>query len=391
MTGDALPTPAPKLDPETLVLRSRPPRAIRFRRGLIIGVAALGSASLIGLTWAALKPQFLKPAVQESELSAPSRQASADAFATLPSNYGDVPKLGPPLPGDLGRPILRAERRENLEPTSSVHQRENSERQAYADALKAARQSPVLVQIGGASIGARGGDAFTSNPSLPGSSAPPAGLSALSDPLRECADGRDTINPHRLLPPSSAYVVSAGSVIAASLLTELNSDVPGIAIAQVTQPVYDSATGRLLLIPQGSKLIGRYDGKLSFGANRLALVWQRLILPDGSALSLDDMPGTDARGTAGLIDQVDRHMGALVGAVTLSTALSVGSELALGGDGRLIDAIRQGSQQSVTRAGDLLVGKQLDVRPTVVIRAGATVRLLAERDLILEPWNGGSK
>ncbi|ATE67470.1 conjugal transfer protein TrbI [Rhizorhabdus dicambivorans] len=383
--------PAPKVDPETLVLRSRPPRAIRFRRGLIVGVAALGSASLIGLTWAALKPQFLTTAVQESELSAPSHQASADALAALPNNYGDVPKLGPPLPGDLGRPILRAERRGDLETASSVRQREDSERQAYADALKAARQSPVLVQAAGVATGARGGDAAISIPSLRGSDALPTAASALGEPLEGRSDGRGAINPHRLLPPSSPYILSAGSVIAASLLTALNSDVPGIVVAQVTQPVYDSATGRLLLVPQGSRLIGRYDEKLSFGANRLAIGWQRLILPDGSSLSLDDMPGTDAGGTAGLTDQVDRHMGALVSAVTLSTALSVGSELALGGDGRLIDAIRQGSQQSVNRAGDLLVGKQLDVRPSIVVRPGATVRLLVQRDLMLSQWKGNAQ
>lgn len=383
MTGEAITMPAPKVDPETLVLRSRPPRAIRFRRGLITGVAALGSASLVGLTWAALKPQFLKTAVQESELSTPSRQAPADALATLPNSYGEVPKLGPPLPGDLGRPILRAERRGDLPPASSIQQREDNERQAYADALKAARQSPVLVQGTGASVGAHAMESPSS--SSPGTL--PAATPTSRDPFGDPSNGRGTINPHRLLPPLSPYVLSAGSIIAASLSTALSSDVPGIAIAQVTQPVYDSATGKLLLVPQGARLIGRYDGKLAFGDNRIAILWQRLILPDGSALSLDDMPATDATGIAGLTDQVDRHAGALVGAVALSTALSVGSDLALGGNGRLVDAIRQGSQQSVTRAGDLLVGKQLDVRTTIKIRAGAPVRLLVERDLLLQPWS----
>jgi type IV secretion system protein TrbI len=103
------PDALPKVDPETLSIRSRPARAIRFKRGAIIGVAALGSFSLMGIAWMALKPQVFRQAAQESELSQPMSKPASDALSGLPSSYGDAPKLGPPLPGDLGRPILRAQ------------------------------------------------------------------------------------------------------------------------------------------------------------------------------------------------------------------------------------------------------------------------------------------
>lgn len=100
--------PLAKVDPETLVLRAQPLRAIRFRRSAIVGIAALGSASLMGVAWMALKPQVFRQVTQESELSKPSANPG-DALSGLPTGYGDAPTLGPPLPGDLGRPILRAQ------------------------------------------------------------------------------------------------------------------------------------------------------------------------------------------------------------------------------------------------------------------------------------------
>ncbi|MEG3156155.1 conjugal transfer protein TrbI, partial [Sphingomonas sp. RB1R13] len=105
------PAQPPKVDPETLAIRSRPVRAIRFRRGAIIGIAAVGSASLMGIAWMALKPQVFRHVAQDSELSQPIAKPAADALAGLPASYGDAPRLGPPLPGDLGRPILRAQER----------------------------------------------------------------------------------------------------------------------------------------------------------------------------------------------------------------------------------------------------------------------------------------
>lgn len=199
--------------------------------------------------------------------------------------------------------------------------------------------------------------------------------------------GGDIYNPHQLETPRSPYQVMAGGVIAASLITGLNSDLPGLVIAQVTENVFDSATGRFLLIPQGSRLIGSYDSVVAFGQRRALLVWQRIILPDGASLQLDNLPATDAAGYAGLADQVDFHTWRLLKGVALSTLLGVGTELSLGDDeSDLVRAIRQSTQQSASQAGQQIVGKQLDVQPTLRVRPGWPLRVIVHKDLILRPW-----
>src|SRR3546814_11674231 len=99
-----------------------------------------------------------------------------------------------------------------------------------------------------------------------------------------------------LFPYTTLFRSQAGSVIAASLITGLNSDLPGLVTAQVTENVYDSVTGRTLLLPQGSRLIGSYDSVVAFGQSRALVVWQRIILPDGSSIRIDNVPATEPQG-----------------------------------------------------------------------------------------------
>ena len=160
-----------------------------------------------------------------------------------------------------------------------------------------------------------------------------------------------------------------------------------MVVAQVTENVFDSATGRFLLIPQGSRLIGSYDSVVAFGQSRALLVWQRIILPDGSSIQLDNLPATDTAGYAGLTDKVDFHTWRLLKGVALSTLLGVGTELSLGGDeSDLVRAIRQSTQQSAAQASQQVVGKQLDVQPTLRVRPGWPLRVIVHKDLILRPW-----
>ncbi|MEJ1968433.1 MAG: TrbI/VirB10 family protein [Rhizomicrobium sp.] len=107
--------------------------------------------------------------------------------------------------------------------------------------------------------------------------------------------------------PVSPYQVMAGTLISASLITGLDSDLPGLVVAQVTQNIYDTVTGQTLLIPQGSRLIGTYDSVVAFGQSRALVVWQRIIMPDGSSIQIDNLPATDAQGYSGLSDDVDYH------------------------------------------------------------------------------------
>jgi type IV secretion system protein TrbI len=132
---------------------------------------------------------------------------------------------------------------------------------------------------------------------------------------------KEIYNPHTLQRPISPYQLLAGTIISASLLTGLNADLPGFVIAQVTEHTYDTVSGRNLLIPQGSRLIGKYDSVVAYGQERALLVWQRIIRPDGSSIGIDNLPATDTAGYAGLADSVDLHTWKLLKGVTLATVL----------------------------------------------------------------------
>src|SRR4029077_5676053 len=138
---------------------------------------------------------------------------------------------------------------------------------------------------------------------------------------------RRTTAPDRLSRPVSPFVIQAGTIIPAALITGIRSDLPGQITAQVTETVYDSPTGRFLLIPQGARLIGIYDSQVAFGQSRVLLFWTRLIMPNGRSIVLERQPGADTAGFSGLEDEVDNHWGALFKAALLSTLLGVGSEL----------------------------------------------------------------
>ena len=203
---------------------------------------------------------------------------------------------------------------------------------------------------------------------------------------------RRTTSPDRVAAPASSYVVQAGNVIPASLLTGIRSDLPGQITAQVTENVYDSPTGRFLLVPQGTRLIGNYDSQIAFGQSRVLLVWTRLIMPNGRSIVLERQPGADTAGYAGLEDGVDNHWGALFKAALLSTLLGVGSELGSGSDsgnnGDIIQALRRGSSESANQTGQKIVQRNLNIQPTLTIRPGFPVRVIVNRDLVLEPYKG---
>ncbi len=197
---------------------------------------------------------------------------------------------------------------------------------------------------------------------------------------------RRTVSPDRVVAPASPYVLQAGAVISAALITGIRSDLPGQITAQVTENIYDSPTGRILLVPQGTRVIGQYDHNVQFGQSRVLLVWNRLIFPDGRSIVLERQPGADAEGYAGLQDGVDYHWWELAKAAGLSTLLSVGAELATNDDDGLIQAIRNGGQDTINDAGQQIVRRQLNIAPTLTIRPGFPVRVIVTRDLIFEPY-----
>jgi type IV secretion system protein VirB10 len=182
----------------------------------------------------------------------------------------------------------------------------------------------------------------------------------------------------------------AGTIIPAALVTGINSDLPGQVIATVTESVYDTAAGRYLLIPQGSRLIGRYDSQVAFGQRRVLLVWTRLILPDTSSIALDRLPGIDPEGYAGLEDGVDWHWGRILEGVALSTLLGVSAEEAVGNtggsNGNVVLALRNSAQDSVNQVGQEITRRNLSVQPTLTVRPGFPMRVMVNKDLVLRPY-----
>jgi type IV secretory pathway VirB10-like protein len=392
----------PKQDPETLVLRGSPRPVVRFRRGLIIGITGAVAACLVTLAWVALDPPSFRIAAGDDQGAEPLGKAAPEALADAPANYGDVPLLGPPLPGDLGRPILEHRRSvEEGDPSDARAEAERArvaaaeaERQRRVAAEEAARASGVMVQLAGRSepasltqaAGERGQGGGEATPEEPESGSARAGQAQRTEFGR--SEAGDT-NPYPLRPPSSPWTLSAGTIIPASLVTGLNSDLPGTVIAQVTENVRDSATGRTVLVPQGARLIGSYDSQVAFGQRRALLVWQRVVFPDGSSVRLDNAPATDLSGYSGVRDQVDFHTWRLLQGIALSTLLGVGSELTFGsGEGDLVRAIRESTQQNAARAGDQITQRNLDIQPTLRVRPGWPLRAVIHKDLVLRPWRG---
>lgn len=387
-----------------LRLRPERPRVVRLSRKVLAGaggVVALGVGS--ALIWALQSSQPRAP----QELYSTEGRQTADGLTRLPQDYGAIPRLGPPLPGDLGRPMLNAGVQSQPMPGAPTPaaaapdleaQRLAEERRRIAQEMEAARGSRLflaetraqtgsgLPQVGNADAGA------LPNPfASPGAGQPPAQptendrrLAFLNGP----ADRR-TVSADRVAVPANPHVVQAGAVIPAALITGMRSDLPGQVTAQVTENVYDGPTGRFLLIPQGARLIGQYDAQTSFGQSRALLVWTRLIMPNGRSIVLERQPGADASGYAGLEDEIDNHWGQILRAAFVSTLLSVGSQAGAGNDeDQLIQALRRGSSDGVSQVGRQLVGRSLDIRPTITVRPGFPVRVIVTRDLVLEPWRG---
>lgn len=361
--------------------------------GLVAGVGIGGSLIYALQTRDAARPN--------EELYSTDNRATADGLAGLPRDYTG-PVLGPPLPGDLGRPILDAQNRGQPVPVPGMTTPNpglSAQEQRRLQELEAARTARLFASTQTRTTTPEAAEAIpTTNPQLPlpdlaslGLAPQPATPSAQDRQLAflNAAADRRTVSPDRVTAPASPNILQAGAVISAALITGIRSDLPGQITAQVTENVYDSPTGRILLVPQGTRLIGQYDSGVGFGQRRVLLVWNRLIMPNGRSIVLEREPGADSEGYAGLEDGVDYHWGELFKAAALSTLLSVGAQAGSSGqDSDLVRALRQGASNSVSQTGQQIVSRQLDIAPTLTIRPGFPVRVIVTRDLVLEPYGG---
>lgn len=372
----------------TMRLRADPPRIARLSPKVLVALAAAASVGVGSALIYALRTSSQLTDTQE--LYSTSSRPTADGLASLPRDYTG-PVLGPALPGDLGRPILDAQNRGQpaIPPMISAPTVDEAEQRRRAEE-EAARTSKVFFQTEpGRAIQASSGAAFPgfATSESPGQSGAPNALDRQHAFLGAGVERR-TLSADRILPPVSPFVLQAGAVIPSALVTGIRSDLPGQVTAQVTENVYDSPSGRVLLVPQGTRVIGEYDNGVGFGQRRVLLVWNRLIFPNGRSIVLERQPGADPQGYAGLEDGVDHHWWDILKAAGLSTLLGIGAEIATDDNDRLIRAIRSGAQDTINQAGQQIVQRQLQVAPTLTIRPGFPVRVIVTRDLMLEPYGG---
>ncbi|MFG8540758.1 TrbI/VirB10 family protein [Pseudomonas aeruginosa] len=414
-TPDVAAPQAGKVEPEAVALRAQPRPVTRLnRRTLAILAGGLSVAVLGALMWS-LQPQR-RAANEQTEFYNVDRVSRSEGLDQLPADYSklpptlppDVPELGPPLPGDLGPAIVNSQQPVVTAYATPGHDPAEAERLARLKEAEEAAASSVFFRTGTqqaapvAQSQVAAAPGFAANAAFDPMAAGPASTAAQpADPTavqnrqdqKEAfrqAGTTETRNSGNLQMPASPYQVMAGTVVAGALVTGIKSDLPGDVIATVTEPVYDTATGRFLLIPQGSRILGRYNSQVSYGQSRVQVVWNRIILPDTSSLTLDNLAGTDPAGYAGLEDGVDWHWDRIFAGAVLTTLLGVGAELAApenrqDGD-RIIIAGRDSAQDSINQVGQEMTRRNLNIQPTLTERPGLPVRIIVNRDLVLRPY-----
>lgn len=197
--------------------------------------------------------------------------------------------------------------------------------------------------------------------------------------------------PHRKALPLSPYEVKQGTVIPGVMITGINSDLPGQIIGQVSQNVYDSITGKNLLIPQGTKIVGSYDSFVAVGQERALVAWRRLVFPDGSAIDLLGMPGADQGGYAGLSDQVNNHYFKIFGSALMLSLVGAGYQISQPQqDGRQFPGTQEIIAAEVGRqfaqVSNELIRRNMQVQPTIEIRPGFRFTIMVNKDMVLEPY-----
>lgn len=415
-TPDIATPQAGKVAPETVALRAQPRPVTRLNRRTLAALVGGLSVAVLGATIWSLQPSKPRSGNDPSELYNVDRVSRSEGLERLPTDYSmlptlppDVPELGPPLPGDLGPAIVHSQQPAVASYAPPGHDAEAAEREALRQEAEAAAASSVFFSTGQGQTTAAVAQATQGAPGIgstlaafdPLAAGPASTAAQPTDPTvvqnrqdqKEAflqSGSTETRNSGNLQLPGSPYQVMAGTVIAGALVTGIQSDLPGDVIATVTEPVYDTATGRHLLIPQGSRILGRYNSQVSYGQSRVQVVWNRVILPDTSSLTLDNLVGTDPAGYAGLEDGVDWHWDRIFAGAVLTTLLGVGAELAApenrqDGD-RIIIAGRDSLQDTVNQVGQEVTRRNLNIQPTLTNRPGLPVRIIVNRDLVLRPY-----
>ena len=373
--------PVAKTLPPGLSMRAPRPPATRLRKSVVQAIVIGGAVLVSGsLAWAfviqpELRDNARARAAESREDKARGAVRPAEAVTEQPATYDRLPEprnATDPAPETQAVPPARAE-----------------PPQSYGGGY-APRSAPRDRGPGPQELAARSGLFFEASQgaATPGDRAPPAGSSRSVG--ADVADIGATYNGHGLTAPLSPYELKAGAIIPAVLLTGVDTSRAGPVVATVSQNVFDSVSGRHLVLPQGTRLIGRHEGESAWGDRRAFLVWDRLILPNGKSLVLNEEPGVDAEGAVGVRGSVDRRLLPLLAGTLFAGAITTLGQIAREGDDRasggLLGDAGDAAAIEGSQVGGRLIDRELQVRPSIRLRPGARVRVMITRDLILEPY-----
>ncbi|GFO63605.1 TrbI/VirB10 family protein [Geomonas paludis] len=390
-------------------------KVVRFNRKALTVLTVVFTASITFALVAGLSPKKTatgeerKP-VKEEEVKSQTAPGLPDPMISAPGNYQELGRKQASRPaagqsGKAGRdpgPDAVAEPAPTQQPTSAYTVTlpgQTAESHAHKDGLTAI-SSPVTFSQGEPPQQGRGEEPRPLVvPTLPG--LPQLGERPVPDDQNMQGEKRDFSRERQqdlpylkttLMAPISQYEIKAGTILPATLITGINSDLPGQIIAQLRENVFDTVTGNYLLVPQGTRLIGEYDSKVAFGQERVLVVWTRLIMPNGESINLEGMPGADLSGYAGMGGRVNNHYGKLVTGVVLGSVIGAGAQVAVGGQGApnvpptFGNLAVSGAAQNINQAAQQHTNKVLNMQPSIEVSPGDKINVFVTKDMILKPF-----
>ena len=411
---------------KTLDLKTKPIRASQINRGLVMAVVGgLGVLALI-IFMLALEP----PSHKHTPLTLQTSQSLAGKdearFASLPSSYADAKGIAAlldrnqsmALPQEVAKElaVLKAQQQSlknqlavlrGTRQTTPTEDYSASDQQAISSPMFFPGEAPLVpIKSKSTQKSVAKKSSIGADKQLKGAEDAYAKQNMQADKINffDAKPSKDIYNKAQVQFPLSKYIIQAGEVIPAVLQTQIVSDNPGMIVALVNQDVYDNITGQYLLIPKGSKLIGKYSSKLSYHQSSIQAKFTRLIRPDGTSIVLQSMPGANGLGVSGLTDTVDNHWGLIIGSAVLSAVFNLPAIVAtnqadtpnynqktgqyiqppLGSQAKV--AALQSVGQSASDVGNKLTTRALGLQPTITIHAGYKFAVLVNKDMILPPY-----
>lgn len=391
--------PSPKASPDSVLAAPRLPVTRWNRRYLVAGASALAALVAVGF-WIGFGAGHKPAPKKDAQSAADTNAAAPDISARYAKGYADPAVSSLSGPGQASLPPPGALPASTPAAAAAPRPVDPAVQRAQQEAIAARSANPFFGGGNGAAPVQAGLPSYGPAPAL---AAAPSAVADAAVPEVDPANGQAAkakfaataraedylTNPLR--GPESRWEVKAGTVIPAALLTAINSDLPGEIIAQVTEPVYDHVTGRTVLIPQGARLIGKYDSQVAYGQERALIAWTRLIMPNGNSINIGSMEGADLAGASGLKDQVDGHFWQLAKGIMLSTVFSIGAASAQDASARssgsfVLNSAGTGVANQANQVGSQITARDLHRQPTIRVRAGWPLRVLVSKDMVLAPY-----